>query len=51
MTDADLYRSGDPNRRASAEMLTGNLAMTAEHGRRADRIVTSMLTHSRGRQR
>jgi two-component system NtrC family sensor kinase len=29
-------------------MLTGNLAKIAEHGRRADGIVTSMLAHSRG---
>jgi signal transduction histidine kinase len=29
-------------------MLTGNLAKIAEHGRRADSIVKSMLTHSRG---
>jgi GAF domain-containing protein/nitrogen-specific signal transduction histidine kinase len=30
------------------EMLTGNLAKIAEHGRRADGIVKSMLLHSRG---
>jgi PAS domain S-box-containing protein len=29
-------------------MLTGNLEKIAEHGRRADGIVTSMLEHSRG---
>jgi len=29
-------------------MLTGNLEKIAEHGRRADRIVKSMLAHSRG---
>jgi len=29
-------------------MLTGNLAKIAEHGRRADGIVQSMLAHSRG---
>jgi PAS domain S-box-containing protein len=29
-------------------MLTGNLAKIAEHGQRADRIVKSMLEHSRG---
>ena len=29
-------------------MLTGNLAKIAEHGRRADGIVKSMLQHSRG---
>jgi signal transduction histidine kinase len=30
------------------EMLTGNLGKIAEHGRRADNIVKSMLEHSRG---
>jgi len=30
------------------EMLTGNLEKIAEHGRRADGIVKSMLAHSRG---
>jgi signal transduction histidine kinase len=30
------------------EMLTGNLERIAEHGRRADGIVKSMLAHSRG---
>src|SRR5207248_3758234 len=30
------------------EMLTGNLEKIAEHGRRADNIVRSMLEHSRG---
>ena len=30
------------------EMLTGNLDKIAEHGRRADNIVKSMLAHSRG---
>jgi len=30
------------------EMLTSNLAKVAEHGRRADGIVRSMLAHSRG---
>src|SRR5262249_36561358 len=30
------------------EMLTGNLAKIAEHGKRADGIVISMLAHSRG---
>ena len=29
-------------------MLTGNLEKIAEHGRRADGIVKSMLLHSRG---
>jgi PAS domain S-box-containing protein len=31
-----------------ADMLTGNLERIAEHGRRADGIVKSMLAHSRG---
>src|SRR6202043_1905033 len=30
------------------EMLTGNMGKIAEHGRRADNIVKSMLEHSRG---
>ena len=30
------------------EMLTGNLERIAEHGKRADNIVKSMLAHSRG---
>jgi two-component system NtrC family sensor kinase len=30
------------------DMVTGNLTKIAEHGRRADGIVTSMLAHSRG---
>src|SRR5262249_24095568 len=32
----------------TVEMLTGNLQKIAEHGRRADGIVKSMLEHSRG---
>jgi signal transduction histidine kinase/HAMP domain-containing protein len=32
----------------TSEMLTGNLEKIAEHGRRADGIVKSMLLHSRG---
>ena len=32
-------------------MLTGNLEKIAEHGRRADGIVKSMLAHSRGGHR
>ena len=32
----------------TVEMLTGNLEKIAEHGRRADGIVQSMLEHSRG---
>jgi signal transduction histidine kinase len=41
-----------PEKRAeideTIEMVTGNLAKIAEHGRRADGIVKSMLEHSRG---
>jgi two-component system NtrC family sensor kinase len=44
--------SSDANERAeiveTIGMLTGNLAKIAEHGRRADGIVRSMLQHSRG---
>ena len=32
-------------------MLTGNLEKIAEHGKRADNIVKSMLEHSRGEHR
>ena len=42
---------GDEERAEIGEvirMLTGNLEKIAEHGRRADGIVTSMLEHSRG---
>src|ERR1051325_10264821 len=42
----------DENTRAeidqTVEMLTGNLKKIAEHGKRADGIVKSMLAHSRG---
>ena len=42
----------DADKRAAVgdtiEMLTGNLEKIAEHGRRADGIVRSMLAHSRG---
>jgi signal transduction histidine kinase len=42
----------DENKRAEVDevvgMLTANLAKIAEHGKRADGIVTSMLAHSRG---
>jgi two-component system, NtrC family, sensor kinase len=42
----------DDNKRAEVDevvgMLTGNLEKIAEHGKRADGIVTSMLAHSRG---
>ncbi|HEX6441392.1 MAG TPA: ATP-binding protein [Stellaceae bacterium] len=34
--------------RDTMEVLTGNLGKIAEHGRRADNIVKSMLEHSRG---
>jgi signal transduction histidine kinase len=44
--------SSDANDRAeiveTIQMLTGNLQKIAEHGRRADGIVKSMLQHSRG---
>ena len=44
--------SSDANERAeiveTIGMLTGNLEKIAEHGRRADGIVKSMLAHSRG---
>jgi hypothetical protein len=43
---------GDRDTRAEIDeivgMLTGNLEKIAEHGKRADAIVTSMLEHSRG---
>jgi PAS domain S-box-containing protein len=49
---ADAIGSLDSGRRAeileTIGMLTGNLEKIAEHGRRADGIVTSMLAHSRG---
>src|SRR5208282_5227914 len=42
----------DENKRAEVDetmvMLTGNLEKIAEHGKRADNIVKSMLEHSRG---
>jgi hypothetical protein len=41
ITEDEAYRSGDP-------ILTGNLEKIAEHGKRADNIVKSMLEHSRG---
>ena len=37
-----------PMSRKSIAMLTGNLDKIAEHGKRADNIVKSMLEHSRG---
>ena len=49
---APALQSLDADTRAeideTVEMLTGNLEKIAEHGRRADGIVRSMLEHSRG---
>jgi signal transduction histidine kinase len=49
---AKAIRTLDANERAeiveTIGMLTGNLKKIAEHGRRADGIVKSMLQHSRG---
>jgi PAS domain S-box-containing protein len=42
----DIDHGAEINERI--EMLTANLAKIAEHGRRADSIVRSMLQHSRG---
>jgi two-component system NtrC family sensor kinase len=51
-TAAPALASLGENRRAEVdevvEMLTGNLEKIAEHGKRADGIVKSMLEHSRG---
>ena len=51
-TAAPALDSLDDDTRAAVdetvEMLTGNLEKIAEHGRRADNIVKSMLEHSRG---
>jgi GAF domain-containing protein len=51
-TTAPVAAVLDDDTRAQAdeivEMLTGNLAKIAEHGKRADGIVKSMLEHSRG---
>jgi two-component system, NtrC family, sensor kinase len=51
-TTAPALTSLDDDKRAeideTVEMLTGNLEKIAEHGRRADNIVKSMLEHSRG---
>jgi GAF domain-containing protein len=51
-TAAPGIASLDDDKRAeideTVEMLTGNLEKIAEHGRRADNIVKSMLEHSRG---
>ena len=51
-TTASALAALDNDKRADAdelvEMLTGNLEKIAEHGRRADGIVNSMLEHSRG---
>ena len=47
-----LLAEPDENKRAelqdTMDLLTGNLAKIVEHGRRADGIVKSMLSHSRG---
>jgi signal transduction histidine kinase len=49
---APAIATRDEDKRAeideTIEMLTGNLEKIAEHGRRADNIVKSMLEHSRG---
>jgi signal transduction histidine kinase len=51
-TAAPAISTLDDDKRAeigeTIEMLTGNLEKIAEHGRRADNIVKSMLEHSRG---
>jgi signal transduction histidine kinase len=51
-TAAPAITALDDDKRAeideTIEMLTGNLEKIAEHGRRADNIVKSMLEHSRG---
>ena len=51
-TAATALERLDDNKRAdiddTMDMLTGNLQKIAEHGRRADGIVRSMLLHSRG---
>jgi two-component system NtrC family sensor kinase len=51
-TTAPAMAALDEDKRADADdtmqLLTGNLEKIAEHGRRADNIVKSMLEHSRG---
>ena len=51
-TAAEAVTALDPDKRAeideTIDLLTGNLDKIAEHGRRADNIVKSMLEHSRG---
>ena len=51
-TAAPAFAALDDDKRAeldeTMELLTGNLEKIAEHGRRADNIVKSMLEHSRG---
>jgi signal transduction histidine kinase len=51
-TTAPALAALDDEKRAEAddtmELLTGNLEKIAEHGKRADNIVKSMLEHSRG---
>jgi signal transduction histidine kinase len=49
---ASAFEALDPRQRGQvdevSELLTGNLERIAEHGKRADNIVKSMLAHSRG---
>ena len=51
-TAAPALATLDEDKRAeideTIELLTGNLDKIAEHGKRADSIVKSMLEHSRG---
>jgi GAF domain-containing protein len=51
-TAGPVHAQADPDTRSeideTIELLTGNLDKIAEHGRRADNIVKSMLEHSRG---
>src|SRR5262249_51811685 len=51
-TTAPTLTTLDENTRSEVDdtlkMLTGNLEKIAEHGKRADNIVKSMLEHSRG---
>ena len=51
-TAAPALATLDEDKRADVddtmELLTGNLEKIAEHGKRADNIVKSMLEHSRG---
>ena len=45
---AELNEDKRAELQETMELLTGNLAKIVEHGRRADGIVKSMLSHSRG---